>query len=119
MNPNESNSRDLSGGGWQVLGELQLTLGLNVEDEVHAWLTALLLPLLLHESFLNKVLRSAQEYSLRALRSTTDAAHGHVHLVIFVQRDHPRRSDTWGFFRIEKVEQEEHTVELYLYPELH
>lgn len=124
MNPIESNSRDLSGGGWQVLGELELTLGSNVEDEVRAWLTVLLLPLLLHESFLNKVLRSAQEYSLRALRSNSDAANGHVHLVIFVQQDRTLRGDTWGFFRIEKIENAEqnplhsdHTVEFYLYLE--
>ena len=124
MNPIEYDSRDLSGAGWQILGELELTLGSNVEDEVHTWLTVLLLPLLLHESFLNKVLRSAQEYSLRALRSNTNVANGHVHLVIFVQKDRSIRGDTWGFFRIEKIDNAEqsplhpdHTVEFYLYLE--
>jgi hypothetical protein len=124
MNPIESNSRDLYGAGWQVLGELELTLSGNVEDEVRAWLTVLLLPLLLHEGFLNKVLRSAHEYSLRALRSHMDASNGHVHLVILVKHDRTTRGDTWGFFRIEKIENDEqnplhsdHTVEFYLYLE--
>lgn len=125
MNPIESNSRDPSDTGWQALGELELTPGSNVEaDEVRAWLTVLLGPLLLHESFLNKLLRSAQEYSLRALHSNTDAANGHVHLVIFVQQDRTMRGDTWGFFRIEKIDNAEqnplhpdHAVEFYLYLE--
>lgn len=124
MNPNESNLRDPSGAGWQLLGELELTLGLNVEDEVRAWLAVLLLPLLLHESFLNKVLRSAQEYSLHALRSNINEANGHVHLVILVQQDHAMRGETWGFFRIEKIGRTEqgplhsdHRVEFYLYLE--
>jgi hypothetical protein len=122
MNPIESNSQDLSGVGWQVLGGIELTLNSNVEDEVRAWLAVLLLPLLLDASFLNKVLRSAQEYSLRALRSTTDAANGHVHLVIFVQQDRTMRGESWGFFRIEKIDSAEHKashpdhiVEFYLY----
>jgi len=124
MNPIESNSRDLSGGGWQVLGELELIFGSHAEGEIRAWLTMLLLPLLLPESFLNKVLRSAHEYSLRALRGHTNVANGHVHLVIFVQPDRPMHGDTWGFFRIEKIENDEqnplhsdHTVEFYLYLE--
>lgn len=124
MNPIEPNSRDLAGTGWQILGQLELTLNLNVEYQVQDWLTALLLPLLLHESFMNKVLRSAQEYSLRALHSNIDAVNGHVHLVILVQKDLTMRSDTWGFFRIEKIDNAEqnplhpdHTVEFYLYLE--
>lgn len=124
MNSNETNSGNLPRTGWQVLGELELTVGSNVEEHIRAWLMELLIPLDLHENFLNKLFASAQEYSLRALHSTMGSGHGHVHLAILVQQEYAPFGNTWGFFRIEKIDSSEenlshpdHVVEFYLYRE--
>lgn len=122
----ESHSENLPVTGWQVLGELELTTGSNVEQQIHAWLMELLLPLRLYKSFLNKLLASANEYTSRALHATAQAGHGHVHLAILVQQEHGTYGNPWGFFRVEKNDNPEqdsshpdHVVEFYLYREGH
>ena len=123
MNPTESTSGNLPASGWHVLGEIELTVGIDPDRNIRAWLTGILTPLHLHEDFLNKVLMSAQEYALRALENT-DTGHSHIHLAILVQKGHRSPGNTWGFFRIEKIDNAEHkashpdhTVEFYLYLE--
>lgn len=124
MNSNETDPGTLPHTGWQVLGELELTVGSNVEEQIRAWLMDLLVSLRLHESFLSKLFASAQEYSLRALQSTMESGQGHVHLAILVQQEYAPLGNTWGFFRIEKIDSPEedvshpdHVVEFYLYME--
>lgn len=124
MKPNETKSETMPRTGWQLLGQLELTVASNVEEHIRAWLIELLVPLGLHESFLNKLLASAQEYSLGALHSTMESGHGHVHLAILVQQEYTPFGNTWGFFRIEKIDSSEeklshpdHVVEFYLYME--
>lgn len=124
MNSNETNSGTLPRTGWQILGELELTVASNAEQSIRAWLTELLVPLHLHESFLNKLFASAHEYSIRALHSTMESGHGHIHLAILVQQEHASNGRSWGFFRIEKIDSSEENlshpdrvVEFYLYVE--
>lgn len=109
---------------WQLLGELILPLGLNTKDLLSAGLAELLAPLELHENFLNRVLKSAQNYVGRALTSDAGVPFGEIHLYIFGPNERMSKGQTWGFFRIEKIDSHEqnladpdHTVEFYLYRE--
>ena len=123
MNPTESTSGNLPVAGWHVLGEIELTIGSNPDGNLRDRLTEILVPLHLHDGFLNKVLTSAQEYTLRAAQNT-ETGHGRIHLAILVQEDHRSPGNIWGFFHIEKIDSAEgnlphpdHTIEYYLYLE--
>lgn len=123
MNKTESTSGILPAAGWHVLGEIDLTADSNPGENLHARLTEILMQLHLDNSFLDKVLASAQEYALRAAQNT-GTSDGHIHLAILVPQERQSSGNTWGFFRIEKIEYAEqkgsysdHTVEFYLYLE--
>jgi hypothetical protein len=107
-----------------MLGELILPVGSQPDALISLWLKELLAPLDLHENFLNRVLRSAQNYAGRALTPDAGVAFGHIHLSVFVPDEPVSRAQSWGFFRIEKIDSAEqnlahpdHTVEFYLYRE--
>ena len=109
---------------WQMLGELVLPIGSDANDLLSVKLTELLAPLELHEKFLNRVLKSAQNYAGRALTPDAGIPFGEIHLYIFGSNERMSKGQTWGFFRIEKIDSDEqnlaypdHTVEFYLYRE--
>jgi hypothetical protein len=109
--------------GWQVLGELRLTPGVDAHHTVDKWLGVILSRLELQEDIANKVLQSAWEAVERALRAAQTTRFDHLHVLVFVRADLTTKHQSWGFFRIEKVETEsvnenpDHAIELYLYPE--
>ena len=109
---------------WQFLGELELPAGANLGESIHAWLTKLFDPLALHGDFLNRILQSAQDAAARVFQSESAEKYDHIHLVIYGPGEHGAKPGTWGFFRVEKVENtaEEastraHSIEFYLYRE--
>jgi hypothetical protein len=109
---------------WHKLGELILPTDSSPHEVVSLWLTELLTPLGLHENFLNRILESAQTYVQRSLSQDSGAPFGHIHLSIFGLNERRSNSQTWGFFRIEKIDSAEqnvshpdHTLEFYLYRE--
>ena len=109
---------------WQFLGELELPAGASLDDPIHTWLTNLFDPLALHGDFLNRILKSAQDAAARVFQSETAEKYDHIHLVIYGPREQVSKPGTWGFFRVEKVENtaEEpstvaHSIEFYLYRE--
>jgi hypothetical protein len=109
---------------WQFLGELVLPVGADPDDTIRAWLTELFDPLALHGGFLNRILVSAQEAAARAFQGEAAMKCDHVHLVIFGPRDPGPKLGTWGFFRVEKIENTAdasstaaHSIEFYLYME--
>lgn len=110
---------------WQFLGELELPAArTNLDDAIHAWLTKLFDPLALHGDFLNRILKSAQDAAARVFQSESAEKYDHIHLVIYGPRGQGAKQGTWGFFRVEKVENmaEEpstvaHSIEFYLYRE--
>ncbi|HET7144544.1 MAG TPA: hypothetical protein VFI68_11035 [Anaerolineales bacterium] len=124
MNLNETHSGNPSASNWQVLGQLELMADSQAHGYLRDQLVEILKPLHLQENFLNKLLLSAEEYTTRALSSITALGHGHLHLVIFTQPECVSASESWGFFRIEKIDNAEqnpvhpdHVVEFYLYLE--
>jgi len=109
---------------WQILGELMLPVGSDINELISARLTELLAPLELHENFLKRVLKSAQNYVGRAMTPDEGVPFGEIHIYIFGPNERTSKGQTWGFFRIEKIDSHEqnlahpdHTVEFYLYRE--
>jgi len=112
------------GADWQILDELELSVGSYMDDKinVNVWLTELLRPLHLDMDFLNRVLRSAQDAVARAMQVESMKEFEHIHLLVFARADRRPKGQIWGFFRIEKIEgtrqgENPHglAVEFYLY----
>jgi hypothetical protein len=109
---------------WQVLGELELPFGVDAGSVIKAWLSDVLTPLRLHVDFLNRVLESAEKAAARAIQTGSVMKHQCTHLFIYIPVHQPSNLQTWGFFRIEKVEiaverenSHDHSIEFYLYLE--
>jgi len=124
MNNPQTGHINIPGANWQILGDLELPVRFEADSGINAWLTDLLNPLNLHADFQNKVLTSALEAASRALQVETGRAFEHTHLLIFVPAKRKLEGQTWGFFRIEKIENlipekdiPGHAIELYLYLE--
>jgi len=107
--------------GWQPLGELESTDGIAVEEIVSNWLESILSRLDLHVEFAEKVSQSAQETLSRVMQTKGVRKFEHVHLLVFIPTDYHQRKSNWGFYRIEKVEEQvgkanpDHSIEFYLY----
>jgi hypothetical protein len=110
---------------WQTLGELEVRAGSDVERGIQTWLTQTLKPLGLHTEMLNRILRSALEATTRALElNSVTMEFEHIHLFAFAPPSHKFSGQTWGFFRLEKLEDAaeaqslpDHSIEFYLYIE--
>ena len=116
-----SSLHQASGPGWDIFGELQLTVGIDTELTVNKWLAVILGRLHLREEFRDQVLKSAREAASRAMQAEGVRKFEHLHLLIFVPSDRTQNSSNWGFYSIEKVEQAsgnanpDHAIEFYLY----
>ena len=112
-----------SGTDWHPLGELKVRAGSDIEGDIQAWLTQTLAPLELQTDFASKILRSAREAAARALDAKENGIeYRHIHLLAFAAHNHRDKGQTWGFFRLEKLEASptvgnlpDHSIELYLY----
>ena len=110
---------------WQILGELELPIGIECNDTISTWLKENLSPLKLQLDFLNRILKSAQAAAASASQSTGTALEsGHIHLVFYAPPIHEFAEKPWGFFRIEKFARVgvdktplDHSIEFYLYIE--
>ena len=72
--------------------------------------------------FLNKILKSTQDSAIRAMQAESLMKFEYIHLIIFAPSEHTSKGRTWGFFRIEKIENvtadyrlPDHAIEFYLY----
>ena len=109
--------------GWQLLGEQVLPVGADLQDAIGDWLVRLLRPHPLHEAFLARLIDSAKESVLRAALTDPVEQTGHLHILVYI-RNAASAVQTWGFFRIEKIEEPKdgqdvpgHAIDFYLYPE--
>ena len=122
MKPGGPSLHQVSGPGWKILGELELAVGIDSGQGVNQWLAALLDSLELQTAFVNKVLQSAHEATERAMQVESVIQYKHVHVLVFVPALRELAGQSWGFFRLEKIEAQtqdkstpEHRIELYLY----
>lgn len=109
---------------WQLLGELDLLVSSDVDLAFKPWLTELLSPLDLSTDFSNRVLESAQDSVMRILQPDANLLFGHIHLSIFAPCERVLERKTWGFFHIERIENQgeavdfrDHAIDFYLYVE--
>ena len=112
-----------TGAAWQLLGDFDLTQDPQV-DTIRAWLEELLTPLNLQDELAHQLLGSAQDAKIRALNSNNGTSFEHIHLSVFAPKERDAQCNTWGFFRIEKIDSTEqgedhpeYIVEFYIYLE--
>ena len=124
MKTNNASSGRLSTPGWQILGELELPAGAVESDRIYTWLAALLEPLHLHPDVLNRLLKSARAAAARFLQSPDEARSEHIHFRVFIPLGRSSGGQSWGFYRLGKIEgmisgeeNYNHAIELYLYSE--
>lgn len=124
MNHNDHPTDNFHGAAWQLLGDLELPAGTNADGAIEPWLTQLLVPLRLHTDFLDRIVKSAQDAAARVLQLENVLNFEHIHIIIYVPKDHTPKGYSWGFFRIEKIENTAddmdtaaHAIEFYLYME--
>jgi len=110
--------------GWQKLGELELPIGMDIDNILRAWLAETLASLALSTDFWNRVLKSAQESATRVLQSEAALNFTHIHFSIFAPHEQDSKGKSWGFFLIERIENwvegilsRNHAIDLYLYME--
>lgn len=120
-----SSSNKPSESEWQILDELKLPIGTEDDRVIDTWLAEILSPLNLQADFINRILKSAQAAMARYRGSTgPEIVIGYIHLLVFAPRSHILDGKTWGFFRVEKIENArevknppDHSIEFYLYIE--
>ena len=119
---NSSHNTQALAVGWQPLGKLDLPVNSDLEKILEFGLTELLAPLTLQTDFLNRLFRSSQAATGRVVESI-DRVNPirHIHIHVFIPQNSEVKAKTWGFFRIERLEDQaelpNHTIELYLYME--
>jgi hypothetical protein len=109
---------------WQILGELELPLDVNTHSMLDTWLLDALIPLNLNVDFLNKIRKSAEDVAVRTMQTEMVIQTQRTRLLICIPANRPLNVQTWGFFRIEKLELvtenenfSNHIIEIYLFPE--
>ena len=98
---------------------------MDVDTTIHKWLLEILKQLELPTGFFNRLTTSMQELAVTLLKPGSEKKEfEHIHLLVFARRKQTESPNSWGFFRIEKVEsaihengRPDHAVEFYLYPE--
>ena len=109
---------------WQILGELELSVGASADDTLTMWLKETLNSLNLGEDFPHRILESTQKTVARVLQADVKVKLEHVHLRVLAPSNHTSQQQTWGFFSVERLNDteegnvaNEHTLEIYLYVE--
>ena len=115
----KTKSIDITESAWQVLGELEVTVGPG--PALSTWLASIFSELNLRADFQDKVVRSAHDGVSHAMQAGATRKFEHLHLFIFVPAHRAQNNHNWGFYSIEKVEQAagnakpDHAIEFYLY----
>jgi hypothetical protein len=87
MNQTGSSSHRVSNSGWQLLGELDLTINPDVDLKVGRWLAVILSPLDLRAAFMNKILKSAQQAAACTRQVETMMQFQQFKLLVFAPAD--------------------------------
>lgn len=106
---------------WQNIGEMMLPVSTDDSDAMLSLLEGELEPLQLPVELIHRIVKSIQEVPGRAGMGGIEREH--IHLFLFVPTNFRIMRGTWGFFRIERINDGDgststsHAVDLYLYPE--
>lgn len=120
----EISSERLSAPGRRILAEVKVPVDQRFELQVNTWLVEALAPLNLEARFSQRILDSAADAAQRLAACGTALTEALVHLILSGPEGVWGERQTWGFFRIEKLEglgsgaaESDHSIELYLYIE--
>ena len=107
---------------WQMLWELELPLGADARLMFNSSLSEALAPLHVPAGLSDKILQSAEEATTRAMHAEEMRRHQPTRLLIYIPAGSPLHPQTWGFFRLEKIETGGvnsciHSIAFYLYRE--
>lgn len=123
---NSQSHTDTHNSNWELLGELKLSFKSGQHEAIHEWLSQILEPLKLHEDLIRRVETSLREAARRAMDTHAGKTMQHIHIRIHVPLVRTSKGKTWGFFRVEKIEETstngqmpDHATELFLYLEAH
>jgi len=110
--------------GWQTLGVLELPVNVHMEETAVKWLEEILAPLNLATKFLERFSQFTQTLVTRAREVYAMTQLNHIHISILVPHKHSLKGKSWGFFHIERIENQaediqsqDHTIDIYLYVE--
>ena len=124
MKQTDSSYKTTTDTEWQLLGEFDLPGGSDANSAITFWLKELLTPLELSTEFIDRVMKSARNTVTRILQSNAETTIDHIHLSIFAPNARIPERKTWGFFHIERVENQgeavdarNHAIDFYLYVE--
>lgn len=119
-----SRSQNHPASNWQILGNLELSAQVNLNETLDGWLNEILNSLDLPTDFLNRILNAAHQTVVRLFRTEAETKLDHIHLVVFAPSNHTLKNLIWGFFSVERLEDTKdgmvpnnHTIEIYLYKE--
>src|SRR5262245_10096190 len=88
----------LPGKKWKRLGELKLQAGSNTNGIIKAWLTDILDDLSLSGEYVNRLLASIDEATLRVLSpDAIEEQFDHLEIVVLAPAGPVYKGQTWGF----------------------
>lgn len=110
--------------GWKTLGKIKLPVNIHMEESVVKWLEEILAPLNLSTKFSEKFSQFARTLVTRAGEVNAATQLNHIHISILVPDRHGSNGKSWGFFHIERIENQtedihaqDHAIDIYLYVE--
>lgn len=110
--------------GWQTLGEIKLPVSVHMGEAIVKWLEEILAPLNLSIKFMEGFSQFARTLVARAGGVSTTTPLNHIHISILVPDKHGSNGKSWGFFHIERIENQtdnihskDHAIDIYLYVE--
>jgi hypothetical protein len=89
---------------FQMIGDLELPLVSDTGELIRSWMVEILSVLSLNARFLAKILESAQAAADEAIQAAAVQQAAFIHLLIFAPIKPSSSGQTWGFFRIKKME---------------
>jgi hypothetical protein len=124
MNMNDTTHTSKSEPGWHLLSQLDLPVGININDTLRSWLLEVVNPLNLPIEFLNRLSISIQDSISRALECDPGTKIGRTQISVFMPHDLASNGKNWGYFHTEKNGGREtdgtifdHRMDIYLYVE--
>ena len=110
--------------GWQTIGELGVSVGIDTDNVIHVWLTKVLSSLYLSTEFVERFSKSVLASVTRAFGTNGMVPFVNVHISILTPHIYNSVGKSWGFFQIERIENQgetvdtrDHAIDFYLYVE--
>ena len=97
MRKNKPSPNNFPGTDWQLLDELELSVGSSMghEIDINVWLMEILSPLELQIDFFHRLLSSAQDAIARTMHIVPTTEPTYIQLLIFVPAERTSNKQIW------------------------